>query len=219
MGDHIEGKVIVITGASSGLGEAAARHLAHQGARLALDTRRTDRIEALTNEIDEGGGEALAVTTDVTDHEQVKALVDAAVERFGRIYVLMNNAGMLWLGQAGAGADYAMAVALPMVLIGLGNGFALGPLTVAGVAGVPDRAQGAASGAVNAAHQLGGTIGLSVLVVVFAAADAPALHGARLLSHRIAADMTGGGVMLVVALAIALVFVVPVSPRPARAPA
>jgi NADP-dependent 3-hydroxy acid dehydrogenase YdfG len=95
MSDHIEGKVIVITGASSGLGEAAARHLAAQGARLVLGARRTDRIEALANELTESGAEALAVTTDVTDREEVQALVDAAVERFGRIDVLINNAGIM----------------------------------------------------------------------------------------------------------------------------
>ncbi|MEP0547579.1 MAG: SDR family oxidoreductase [Rhodothermales bacterium] len=95
MSDHIEGKVIVITGASSGLGEAAARHLAARGARLVLGARRTDRIEALANELTESGAEALAVTTDVTDRDQVQALVDAAVDRFGRIDVLINNAGIM----------------------------------------------------------------------------------------------------------------------------
>lgn len=95
MSDHIEGKVIVITGASSGLGEAAARHLADRGARLVLGARRTDRIEALANELTESGAEALAVTTDVTDREEVQALVDAAVEQFGRIDVLLNNAGIM----------------------------------------------------------------------------------------------------------------------------
>ncbi|WP_201258049.1 hypothetical protein [Syntrophotalea acetylenivorans] len=100
-----------------------------------------------------------------------------------------------------------------MILIGLGNGAALGPLTVAGVAGVEDRDQGAASGLVNVAHQIGGSLGLGILVVVFAAADAPRLQGSELLSHRISAVMTGGGFMLFVALLIALVFVRPSAAR------
>jgi len=93
--NNIEGKVVVITGASSGLGEATARHLAALGARVVLGARRADRIEALAREITEGGGEALAVPTDVTDRDQVKRLVDAAVETYGRIDVLVNNAGIM----------------------------------------------------------------------------------------------------------------------------
>lgn len=95
MSAGIEGKVVVITGASSGLGEAAARHLAERGARVALAARRTERLEALADEITESGGEALPVTTDVTEREQVQALVDAAVDKFGRIDVMLNNAGIM----------------------------------------------------------------------------------------------------------------------------
>jgi NADP-dependent 3-hydroxy acid dehydrogenase YdfG len=95
MSAGIEGKVIVITGASSGLGEAAARHLAEEGARVVLAARRTERLEALADEITESGGEALPVTTDVTERKQVQALVDAAVEKFGRIDVMLNNAGIM----------------------------------------------------------------------------------------------------------------------------
>lgn len=95
MTNNIDGKVIVITGASSGLGEAAARHLSANGARVALGARRTERLEALADEITENGGEALSVTTDVTEREQVQALVDAAVEEFGRIDVMLNNAGIM----------------------------------------------------------------------------------------------------------------------------
>ena len=93
--EGIEGKVVVITGASSGLGEAAARHLAAEGARVVLGARRTDRIETIAQEITEGGAEAIAVTADVTDRDQVQALVDAAAEEFGRIDVLLNNAGVM----------------------------------------------------------------------------------------------------------------------------
>jgi NADP-dependent 3-hydroxy acid dehydrogenase YdfG len=92
--NNIEGKVIVITGASSGLGEAAARHLAERGAKVGLAARRADRINALANELG-GGHHAIAVETDVTDREQVQRLVDAAVDRFGRIDVMINNAGLM----------------------------------------------------------------------------------------------------------------------------
>ncbi len=95
MNQNIEGKVIVITGASSGLGEAAAKHLAHLGAAVVLGARRTDRIEKLANEIQESGGKALAIATDVTQRDQVKKLVDSAVEKFGRVDVILNNAGIM----------------------------------------------------------------------------------------------------------------------------
>jgi NADP-dependent 3-hydroxy acid dehydrogenase YdfG len=95
MQGNIQGKVIVITGASSGLGEAAARLLAAQGARVALGARRQDRIQALARELTEAGRKAIAVATDVTDRAQVQRLVDAAVEAFGRIDVIINNAGLM----------------------------------------------------------------------------------------------------------------------------
>ena len=92
---HITGKVIVITGASSGLGEAAARHLSAEGASLVLGARRVDRLEALARDLTAQGGRALALATDVTDRAQVQRLVDAAVETHGRIDVLVNNAGLM----------------------------------------------------------------------------------------------------------------------------
>ncbi len=95
MNENIAGKVVVITGASSGLGEATARLLARQGATVALAARRADRIDALATEISESGGNALAVKTDVSDREQVKALVDTVVEKFGKIDVMLNNAGLM----------------------------------------------------------------------------------------------------------------------------
>ena len=95
MTQNIEGKVVVITGASSGLGEATARHLAQNGAIVILGARRTDRIEALANEITRQGGKAFAVTVDVIKLDQVKKLVDTAVEKFGRIDVMLNNAGLM----------------------------------------------------------------------------------------------------------------------------
>jgi len=91
----IQGKVVVITGASSGLGEAAARLLSAQGASIVLGARRKDRIEALAAELAGKGGKAIALTTDVTSREQVRALVDAAVQTYGRIDVMINNAGLM----------------------------------------------------------------------------------------------------------------------------
>ena len=95
MSTNIEGKVVVITGGSSGLGEATARHLASQGARVALGARRIDRLQRLVAELTEKGGDAMAVETDVTDKARVKHLVDAAVKAFGRVDVLINNAGLM----------------------------------------------------------------------------------------------------------------------------
>jgi NADP-dependent 3-hydroxy acid dehydrogenase YdfG len=93
MSEGILGKVVVITGASSGLGEAAARLLAAQGARLVLGARRAERLQSLAKELTAAGGQALAVTTDVADRRQGQALVDAAVKAFGRVDVMLNNAG------------------------------------------------------------------------------------------------------------------------------
>ncbi|HYA40467.1 MAG TPA: SDR family oxidoreductase [Syntrophobacteraceae bacterium] len=95
MSNKIEGKVVVITGASSGLGEATARLLSAQGATVVLGARRVDRIESLADELTGSGGKALAIPTDVTDYDQVKRLVDAAVQAYGRIDVMINNAGLM----------------------------------------------------------------------------------------------------------------------------
>lgn len=95
MSNNIEGKVVVITGASSGNGEATARYLSNQGATVVLGARRVDRIKALAEELSRKGGKALAVQTDVTQVEQVKRLVDEAVKTYGRIDVMINNAGLM----------------------------------------------------------------------------------------------------------------------------
>ena len=94
-GNNIEGKVVVITGASSGLGEATARHLSAQGATVVLGARRVDRIQSLANELTGQGGKALAVTTDVTDCDQVKRWSTPPCETYGRIDVMLNNAGLM----------------------------------------------------------------------------------------------------------------------------
>jgi NADP-dependent 3-hydroxy acid dehydrogenase YdfG len=95
MTDKIRGRVVVITGASSGLGEAAARLLCAEGASVVLGARRADRLKSLADELNRIGGKALVVTTDVTRREQVKKLVDAAVQKFGRVDVMINNAGIM----------------------------------------------------------------------------------------------------------------------------
>ena len=95
MTEGIRDKIVVVTGASSGLGEATARLLSEQGATLVLGARRADRLKALARDIETRGGKALARETDVTHREQVKALVDAAVQAYGRIDVMINNAGLM----------------------------------------------------------------------------------------------------------------------------
>jgi len=94
----IEGKVVVITGASSGIGEATARLLAARGASVFLGARRKDRLHALVAEIERAGGKAAARKLDVTVRAEVEAFVRAAVETFGRMDVLVNNAGLMALG-------------------------------------------------------------------------------------------------------------------------
>lgn len=90
----IHGKVVAITGASSGIGEATARHLAALGAPVVLGARRTDQLDRVVAEIEAAGGEAVAVRVDVTEPADLRSLVDVAVERFGRLDVLVGNAGV-----------------------------------------------------------------------------------------------------------------------------
>jgi len=90
---HFDGKAIVLTGASSGIGRALALELARQHARLMLAARDATRLEEVAVECRARGAQALIVPTDVSDHEQCRALVERAVERFGGLDVLINNAG------------------------------------------------------------------------------------------------------------------------------
>ncbi len=141
-------------------------------------------------------------------------LVPGLTCRFGNARILsvalaLTAIGLLWLSTAGDNARFAFDIALPMAVIGLGNGLSLGPLTVAGVSGVADHDQGAASGVVNVFHQLGGSLGLGLLVVVFASSNVPGLTGVHLLSHRISMALTGAGIMLSISLIIALLIVLP----------
>jgi NADP-dependent 3-hydroxy acid dehydrogenase YdfG len=90
--------VALVTGASSGIGEATARMLADEGAAVAMAARRTDRLEALGGEIADAGGTALPIEADVTQREQAEAAVAHTVEELGRLDILVNNAGVMLLG-------------------------------------------------------------------------------------------------------------------------
>ncbi len=90
----LQGRVVVVTGASSGIGQACAVAFADKGAKVVLAARRVDRLEQLVARIEASGGEALAVATDVTDEAAVENLFDRAVARFGTVDVLINNAGI-----------------------------------------------------------------------------------------------------------------------------
>lgn len=95
MNTNIAQKVVLITGASSGIGEATARHLAAKGARVVLGARRTDRLEKLAAEIRAAGGTVEYRTLDVTNLEDMQAFADFALKTFGRIDVMINNAGVM----------------------------------------------------------------------------------------------------------------------------
>jgi NADP-dependent 3-hydroxy acid dehydrogenase YdfG len=94
----IDGKVVVITGASSGIGEASARLLAERGASVVLGARRADRMDRIVSEIREGGGTATAHAVDVTQRSDVENLVDSAVTEFGSVDVFFSNAGISKIG-------------------------------------------------------------------------------------------------------------------------
>jgi NADP-dependent 3-hydroxy acid dehydrogenase YdfG len=96
--EKLDGTVALVTGASSGIGEASARALASQGAAVALVARRKDRLEGLAQEIEREGGQALVIETDVTDREQAEAAVARTVDRLGRLDTVVNNAGVMLLG-------------------------------------------------------------------------------------------------------------------------
>jgi NADP-dependent 3-hydroxy acid dehydrogenase YdfG len=98
MADRLDGTVALVTGASSGIGEATARRLAAEGAAVAIAARRKDRLETLAAEITAAGGRALVLETDVTVQKQAADAVESAVAEFGRLDTVINNAGVMLLG-------------------------------------------------------------------------------------------------------------------------
>jgi NADP-dependent 3-hydroxy acid dehydrogenase YdfG len=121
---NITDKVVVITGASSGIGESTAKLLAERGAKVVLGARRSKRIDAVVQEISASGGKAIGFATDVTKRAEVEALIQGAVDGFGRVDVLLNNAGIMpialkvdeWDRQIDVnikGLLYGVAAALP----------------------------------------------------------------------------------------------------------
>ncbi|QBK06437.1 MFS transporter [Hylemonella gracilis] len=140
-------------------------------------------------------------------------VVPKLARRFGNeclllVGLLLGVVGLFWLGQADPHSSYWTGIAPPMVLIGLGQGLLLGPLTAAGVMGVAREDAGAASGLVNVAHQLGGALGLGVLVLVFASAAPVGAHDSATLAHQIAAVMDVAAVLLGLALMVSWFFIV-----------
>ena len=127
---NIADKVVVITGASSGIGESTAKLLAQQGAKVVLGARRKDRLDAAVKEISAAGGKAISFVVDVTKRTEVDALVRGAVESFGRVDVIVNDAGIMPIAPIDAlkveewdrqidvnikGVLYGVAAALPQM--------------------------------------------------------------------------------------------------------
>jgi len=98
MTEELNATVALVTGASSGIGAATARELARRGAAVVIAARRRERLEALAQEIEQAGGRALAIETDVTDQEQVKRLIAETVDALGRLDTVINNAGVMLIG-------------------------------------------------------------------------------------------------------------------------
>jgi NADP-dependent 3-hydroxy acid dehydrogenase YdfG len=155
----ISGKVIAITGASSGIGEATARLLAEHGAAVVLGARRLDRLDKLAEQIRDSGGRAVAVATDVTRPEDLRRLADRAVTQFGRLDVLVSNAGISKIGPVAdldvsgwsamidvnlRGVLYGIAAALP-VFRRQGHGHLVTTVSTAGLKIVPTMAVYAAT--------------------------------------------------------------------------
>src|SRR5271167_1864320 len=98
MAGALNGTVALVTGASSGIGEATALALAAHGAAVAIAARRKDRLDALGRRIADAGGQAVAIEGDVAEQEQAQALVEQTVTELGRLDTLINNAGLMLLG-------------------------------------------------------------------------------------------------------------------------
>lgn len=150
--DPVHDLVVAITGASSGIGEATARLLAARGARLVVAARRVDRLEALADTLRSDGAAAVAVAADVSRRDDVQRIVDTALDEFGRLDVLVNNAGISAIGPLGdgdvAGWQAMIDVNLSAVLYGIaaatpvfrrqGRGHFVTTVSTAGLKIVPD---------------------------------------------------------------------------------
>lgn len=152
MTDDTQGTVIAITGASSGIGDATARVLARGGASLVLGARRTDRLDRLADELRAGGADVATLGVDVSRREDLERLVQTAVDRFGRLDVMVNNAGISKLGPVAdgdvdgwsamidvnlRGVLYGVAAAMP-VFRRQGRGHFVTTVSTAGLKIVPD---------------------------------------------------------------------------------
>lgn len=184
MSANIEGKVVVITGGSSGIGEATARYLAARGAIVAVAARRVERLSAIVKEIEAAGGKAKAFQVDVTDKAQVDGLIAKSLAAFGRIDVLINNAGLMAIAPLAKlradewdrmidinikGVLYGISAALPVFTKQGGGHF----INVASIAGLKVTSPGgtvysATKFAVRAIseglrHEVGGTIRTTII--------------------------------------------------------
>lgn len=145
-------------------------------------------------------------------HVPFAVAVPRLTRRFGSkpllvVGLLIGIVGLGWLSRATVGSNYWVSVALPMLLIGISQGLTLAPLTGYGVHAVSKADAGAASGAVNVAHQLGSAVGLSVLVAV-AAAGVGGLNGQALAAHRISTALETGAFALILAFAVVMITIV-----------
>jgi len=144
----------------------------------------------------------------------VAMLIPRLTPRFGNSTILsvgiaVTLTGMAWLSLVHPGSTYLTAIALPMILIGAGQGLAFAPLTSAGISGVKAEDAGAASGLVNTAHQLGSALGLGVLVAVSSGAGSSADDAATALTDHVSTALTAGTALLAACLVIALALIVP----------